>query len=249
MGKSAEEKRRDAQWKAEKGQIERFRRLAPAMKTALREKGCDLPFYDMLDSFEDEFKKLAMWSKEQIPTIHEVYEVGIKDIGGPAQQPSLPADWQRIKLNCEEDIGRSYTAEDPNATLRGGVTWFRDANGGTHAVIEVLRSPPCQWLYKEHKYAFKLPILLHEIGHVKDSEQRINIDLDANKVDVIEAEVFAHIFALSECFQRAYYMSGTMWSDSLAGYKNATDYRGEVARRVIARFQRPTYKAWPDYDA
>ena len=39
-----------------------------------------------------------------------------------------------------------------------------------------------------------------------------------------------------------------MYLDSLTAYKDAADYRGEVVRRLLARFQKPVYRQWMDYD-
>jgi hypothetical protein len=94
----------------------------------------------------------------------------------------------------------------------------------------------------------KLPILLHELGHVKDHENQINFDGSRKTADVVEAEVYANLFALDECFRRGYFESGEMWFASLMRYKDDTDYRGECVRRLLTRFHKPAYRSWQSYD-
>ena len=125
---------------------------------------------------------------------------------------------------------------------------FHAASGAFHRIIQVVKNPACQWEHKEYKYALKLPVLLHEIGHVKDFEGKVNLDRDSKTADLIEGEVYANLFALDECFRRGFYISGRMYLDSLTAYRDASDYRGEVARRLLDRFQHPTYRQWMDYD-
>lgn len=112
----------------------------------------------------------------------------------------------------------------------------------------MIRNPACKWEHKEYKYALKLPVLLHEVGHVKDMEGKVHFDRDSKTVDLIEAEVYAHCFSLNECFDRAYYMSGEMYLDSLTAYKHASGYRGEVVRRLLNRFEKPVFRQWMDFD-
>ena len=220
------------------------------MKVALKAKGCVLPFFDTLDSFEAEFKKLVAWAKTDFPSLHEVFEVSPADLDaeGDWGRLGLPGDWVQVRFDCDDELAASYTARDTTANLRGATTGFHDGSGGFHTIIQVVKNPACRWEHKEYKYALKLPVLLHEIGHVKDYESKINFDRDSKTADLIEGEVYAHLFALDECFRRAYFMSGGMYLDSLTDYKDATDYRGEVVRRLLARFQKPTYRQWMDYE-
>jgi len=248
--KERKRQRKQKQWEREKAEIEDRWRKAPHMKAALRAKGCILPFYDTLDSYEAEFGKLVAWAKAEFRSLHEVYEVSPIDLDdeGDWGRLGLPADWTQILFDCDDALAASYTTRDTTANLRGATTGFRDATGEFHTIIQVVKNPACQWEHKEFKYALKLPVLLHEIGHVTDYESKINFDRDSKRADLIEGEVYAHLFTLDECFRRAYYMSGTTYLDSLAAYKDASDYRGEVVRRVLARFQKPTHRPWMDYD-
>jgi hypothetical protein len=64
MSKDKDKKRRQrqAQWEKEKAQIDDMRRNAPEVKRALRRVGCDLPFYDYLDSYSEEFARIMAWA-------------------------------------------------------------------------------------------------------------------------------------------------------------------------------------------
>jgi hypothetical protein len=243
--------RKQRQWEKENAQIQQYRRLAPQMKAALRGQGCVLPFYEVLDSAEEEFGKLVVWAKTAFRTLHEVHEIDLETLKAKKRNEwlRLPPDWEQVFFDCRDSPeSASYNDPDDGANLRGATTAYRDSAGGLHTVVEVVKNPAVRWEHKEYRYLFKIPVLLHELGHVKDVENKVFFDADAKTVDLIEAEVYANVFALTECFRRAYYMSAEMLFDSLAGYTDDAAYRGEVARRVLERFQRPVYKKWVDYD-
>jgi len=243
------QERKQRQWEKESAEIVARWRRAPHVKAALREKGCVLPFYDTLDSYETEFKRLVTWAKTEFRSLHAVFEASPAELEdeGDWVQIGLPADWVQVRFQCDDELASSYSVRDTTANLRGATTGFHDADGGFHTIIQVVKKLECQWQHKEYKYALKLPVLLHEIGHCKDFEEKINFDRDSRKAEILEGEVYANLFALNQCFRRAYYMSGGMFLDSLTAYKDATDYRGEVVRRVLERFEKPTYREWMDY--
>src|SRR5262245_877580 len=171
--KDRKRQQKQQQWEREKAEIEDRRRKAPQVKAALRVKGCVLPFYDALDSAEEEFKRLAHWAKATFRSLHEVFEVGAEQFGEDWRQLGLPADWEQIQFDCDDERAASYMVRDTKANLRGSTTGFFDGSGGFHTVIQISKNPACHWEHKEHKYLFKLPGLLHEIGHVKDFEEKI----------------------------------------------------------------------------
>jgi hypothetical protein len=241
-----EEARRQAKWKEEKARIEERRKVGPKMKAHVRAKGCNLPFYDGIDSAEEEFHRLVVWAKEQCRSLHAVFEAEGKLIDDAASL-GLPADWEQVTFDMDDQVAESYLARDSKANLRGMTVAFRDAKGEFHTVILVIKNPDCSFEHKENKYLLKLPILLHEIGHVKDHEGQINFKRDTNRVDMIEAEVYANIFALQQSFARAYYLSGEMFLDAIISYKDDKGYRGEVTRRVVDQFKKPEYREWGEF--
>jgi hypothetical protein len=243
--------RQQRQWEKENAVIQQYRRHGPQMKAALRAKGCVLPFYELLDSSEEAFGNLVAWAKQEFHTLHEVYETehDILKTKKGKEHLRLPESWEQVIFDCKDSPEiASYNDPDDKANLRGGTTAYRDSEGGLHTVVEVGKNPPVRWEHKEYKYLFKIPLLLHELGHVKDMENRVCFNVDTKTVDLIEAEVYANIFSLTECFRRGYFMSAEMFYDSLAGYKNDTAYRGEIVRRLFERFQKPDYKKWIDYE-
>jgi hypothetical protein len=238
------------QWEREKAAIEDRREFGPQMKAALQAKGCILPFYDGLDLAEDEFRKLVAWAKAVFPSLHEVYEVNSVDFNLPSnsERLGLPGDWSQIFFSCNDERSSSYAIREPQANLRGATTAFEDPAGGLHTVIEVIKNPSGATLHKENKYILKLPTLLHEIGHAKDHHEGINFNREKRTANLVEAEVFAHLFALNECFSRAYYLSGEFYLKALEDHKDVADHRGLVIPRVLAAFRKPSYRKWTDYE-
>lgn len=252
MAKKTDKERRkqqeQAQWERENKQLREIRSNVLEKKAALKAKGCFLPFYDFLDSYEDEFKKVVAWARTEFRSLHDVFELLPDEMDNDWKRLGLPGDWQQIFFKCDDEHAASYNDDDPNANLRGGAVGFLDFNNNLHTIIQVIKNPQFGKKHKEHKYAFKIPILFHEVGHVKDYEEKINFNHETKTADLIEAEVFAHLFALKECYQRAYYISGDSWLASLMKHKDHTDYRGEVVRRVIERFEKPAFMPWLDFD-
>lgn len=248
--KEAERKRRQAKWERENAAIEEARRVAPAMKAALKAKGCDLPFYESIDSAEDEFNRLVAWAKSTRWSLRGVFEMPYDEIDIEAdwQRFGIPDDWVQLKYDCSDELAESYTARDKKANLRGAATGFRNKNGEFCTIIQVVRNFEYKFEHKERKYLLKLPVLLHEIGHVMDFEEKINFDRDTGRADFIEAEVYANVFALESCFERGYFMAAEVFLESLSQYKADADHRGEVVRRLLKRFSIPAYRKWVEYD-
>src|SRR5436190_5230720 len=55
------------------------KRSAPLLKAHLKAKGCDLPFYDYLDSYEEEFHRLVALAKAEYPSLIQVRVVNQDD--------------------------------------------------------------------------------------------------------------------------------------------------------------------------
>lgn len=235
--KSNESRNKDRvqqQWKAEQAQIMLFHRKAPYIKMILESRGCQLSFFDFLDSYEAEFGKLVDEYLASRPTLIGIYETddeGLKStdwtrFGGAA-------DWQQVFYNCYDDTTETYGRNDNQADVLGGMVTLRDTNGSIHTMIRICRNIKCAFRHKEFKYALKIPALLHEIGHVIDIEERINFNPEEETCRILDAEVFANHYAIEECVQRGYRQSFITWLDSWRGYVDAKDYRGEVARRTL----------------
>ena len=240
---------KDKQWEAENARIHNARKRAQTVKQALRRAGCRLPFYELLDSYNEAFQTLLQGAKREFPSLYEVYEVDAQEMKDFSSL-GLPASWTHIRFPCEDQLAGSYTADDPSANLYGCTTWFQSPTGEIRSIIRLPRKPACGFVHSEFRRGWNLPVLLHEVGHVKDSEIRQNIDPTTARADVIEAEVFANVYCLTECYRRAYFSGGETVFNALAKHatEDPSDYRTEVARRVVSQFQRPQFKRWTDYE-
>ena len=67
--------RRQRQWEEEDKTIRDLRAKAPYIKMILRGRGCVLPFYDYLDSYPDEFQRIATAAKNEHPSLIGIHEV------------------------------------------------------------------------------------------------------------------------------------------------------------------------------
>lgn len=222
------------QWKSENAELLSFRKKAPFQKMILRSRGCDLPFYDFLDSYEAEFAKLVDEFMASHPTLIGIHEVEAEEsdstdwgrFGGSA-------DWRQVFYSCDDDATNTYGERDKKANIKGSTVTLRDPEGGIHTLVCICRNVKCASQHRDLKYAVKIPALLHEIGHVIDIEKRINFDPAKETCRIIDAEVFANRYALEQCVERGYRQSLGLWLDSWREYVDAKDYRGEVARRTL----------------
>lgn len=221
------------QWESENAQLLSFRKKTPYMKMILRSRGCDLPFYDFLDSYESEFAKLVDEFSVSQPTLIGIHEVEEKELDSTDwERFGGTANLQQIFYDCDDDVASTY-GEDKKANVKGNTVTLRDSDGGIHTLVRTCRNMKSRFQHKDLKYALKIPALLHEVGHVIDIERRINFDPDKESCRIIDAEVFANRYALEQCVKRGYRQCLGMWLDSWQNYLDAKDYRGEVARRTL----------------
>lgn len=220
------------------------------MKERLRRLGCTLTFFDFLDSYAEEFKKIVDWGKERFPSLGGVYEVDDKTLDDNLNWRAFaePNGWTYVTIEVDDATGASYTAPDMSANMRGSTTVFRDPGGNLKTVVQVGKNPKFELVHPEHKYAMKIATLLHEFGHVDDIEKKINLDYDRRTGDIIEAEVYANLFALEICYQRGYFATADTIVSTYTKYKDLNEYRGEVARRLLERFKPPVVKRWQEYE-
>jgi hypothetical protein len=241
--KSREAKR--SQWKRENEQFEEFRLKAPYLKAVLKGRGCILPFYDFLDSYADEFQRIgasAMKSHWSLLGIHEVEH----ELFAASDQnwPRLGyADLDQIVFDLG-DAAPGYGEKGIDATLAGSMTAFFDANRTVRSVILIRQTVKTRAQHREMKYAFKIASLLHEIGHVHDLEQGLNFDVNSKRLDVIEAEVFANLFALQQMAKRSLFQSYFLLESALRDAIPIGGYIAEVAKRVFERLPRYELTDW-----
>lgn len=232
--KRGEEDRGRAQWKDEQARMLLFHRKAPYMRMILRSRGCRLPFFDFLDSYEIEFAKLVDEYLVSRPTLIGIYEVAAGELESTEwARFGGAADWQQVFYKYTDDATQTYGRGDRHVNVEGSTVTLRDVTGGIHTLVRIRRDVRCQFRHKELKYAVKIPVLLHEIGHVIDVEEHVNFDPTEESCRIIDAEVFANRYALEQCVRRGYRQSFLTWVSSWRGYADAEDYRGEVARRTL----------------
>ena len=98
-------------------------------------------------------------------------------------------------------VDDDYLVEDRKSTINGATIAFREATSTLRTLV-LIRRTVVNVSRSEFKYAFKLIALLHEIGHVKDWEQGVN--LKEGDVAILDAEVFANEYALRKLMEGDY---------------------------------------------
>ena len=102
----------------------------------------------------------------------------------------------------------------------------------------------------EFKYAFKLIALFHELGHVGDWENAIN--LKDGDVAILEAEVYAHQYAMRRLLEGDYRQALSTYLSSLEELTKGDGYRKNVAARLVgselfAECREFVKTTWHDY--
>lgn len=253
----AKEKKKHHQkmkYEQQKQSIESFRRMAPKVKSALRTIGVDLPFYDYLDNYQSEFSRFADEAKMEMKTLVGVHELDIGEFRNP--------DWGKFGLDKEQQItfslddrfseyGKKFSGNGKltktSVRFEGDTTYFLDGGGGFHSIVKLPRNPKGSLTHSDLKYAVKIGILLHEIGHVYDAENRINIDPISRRFDVVEGEAFAHCYALDHLAEQYLVGSYNMLYDSMEAMAVSGGYEGEIGELVCESHPRKTLVNWQDY--
>ncbi|MFO0806737.1 MAG: hypothetical protein U0791_26830 [Gemmataceae bacterium] len=232
-------------WQKENKKLASIRSKAPAVKRHLRSKGCDLPFYDLMDSYEDEFRRIVADAKRRFSSIVDVHEVD--------EQTYRACDWpalgysglQQVIFNSEDAAPR-YGEQESEANVCGYTSAFFDQGGKLRTGVMV-RNTVKDFEHKELKYAFKIPALLHELGHVQDIEQRLFFNVDTKTVKIIDAEVHANLYALDKLAERHLVHSYGLLFNAFKDASKREDYLGEVSRKVLERMPQHKLIDWNDY--
>lgn len=244
--KSKEKKRRERdrihrKWREEDQTLLEFQRKAPRIKAHLRKRGLNLPFYDYLDSYPAEFKRIAEYAKATYPSLLAVHEVE------PEIFSNLEGHWdalgcgnlKQVFFTIDESVA-DYGRRNLDANLNGATIAFLDEEGKTRTVICINKVAKCSFVHEHWQYALKIAGLCHEIGHVHDLENGTNFNVATRTLNVIEAEAFAHLFALELMAKRNLQQSFNMLADALRDAVGAGGYLGQVGTAVMERM--PEYK-------
>ena len=210
-----------------------FRRKAPVIKRFLKQQGHEQKFYDYLDSYIDAFRREASGALQRFPSLLGVHEVDDRDYyaaddGGLAGKLGyLGLTLIRFKTT---DVDDDYLAEDRKSNVNGVTMAFRDQAGTLRTLVLIRKIVP-NVLVTDIKYAFKLVALFHELGHVADWETGIN--LRDGDVAILDAEVYAHEYAMRRLMESDYRQALGTYLSALEKLTAGGDYRKAVADRLI----------------
>jgi hypothetical protein len=237
--KTDAKKRRDRAHKvkqAERGKrnatLDDFRRKAPTVKRFLKQRGCELKFYDFLDSYIDAFHREAGNAAKESSSLLGVHEVEDRQYYG-SHDGTFAASLGYTGLTQvfvkTTDVGDEYLAQDRKSNVNGVTVAFRNTAGALKTIVMIRKTVP-NVLATEFKYAFKLMALFHELGHVEDWEKAIN--LKDGDVAILEAEVYAHQYALRRLMEGDYRQALSTYLSALEELTKGDGYRKDVATRL-----------------
>lgn len=232
--RKCDRERRRRQHTQLKAQHDDLQKKGIYFKRVLRHRGIVLPFYDFYDSYFSEFSKVVAQAKIQFPSLLDIVELDDREYFATERGRFAPGLEQIFWDNTGQECA-DYGANSDGSNINGYTTAFRAGDGSLRTLVTIRKSVPNVHPHREHKYVFKLIALLHELGHVHDMEWQINFNSAASTFDTIEAEVFAHLYALGRMAERNYYQCYAMLIDGLKTHTEGEGYVKEVARLTLAR--------------
>lgn len=245
--KQKEKQRYRERFRKDSETLENFRTNAPQMKEELRKRGCDLPFYDYLDSYSDEFRRTAQEAKRRYRTLMDVREVS-EDVYKEGDWASVGYGHLEQILFSTDDAASDYGDKGTSGDIRGCTVAFHDPQHKLHTLVLIPRSVKLGNLaHPEFKYVAKIASLCHEVGHVHDIEAGVNFDVTTKRADIIEAEVFANLYALNLMAERQLVQSYTLLITGLQDAATKGGYLGVVGQRVLDQLPEHKLIVWNDY--
>lgn len=233
--------RKRESWERECEQIRKFKANASQMKRLLQQNGCELPFYDFLDSYEEEFQRIADAARAEHASLLGIHEVDDQMYSNRERDWSKLGytDFEQIFWDIKEDVP-DYGRKGTDKNMCGFMSALLDADRNVRSVILIRRTVKMSLQHREYKYALKIASLLHEVGHVHDLEQGLNFDFPTKSLSLIEAEVFAHLYCLDHLARRNLLQSFQMVKGGLEDAIPKGGYLSEVAQKVLERM--PSYQ-------
>jgi hypothetical protein len=246
--KDKERAKQQRRWEAENKSIGEFRAAAPEMKRRLRGWGCDLPFYDFLDSYTEKFEQIAKAALKAHPSLRDVHEVDDPIFRSKNWAKLGYGNWQQVQVHFDDKYENDYGGVVTDENLCGCASIFHDEKGGLRTGIMIRRTVKNWMEHREYKYITKIVALLHELGHVHDIENSINFKINGDKaeVDIIEAEVFANVFALDRLAEQHLRMCYRTFLDAVRRHSKKAGYIGEVCQEVLERHAERDLVDWHD---
>lgn len=237
-GDRKQAKKRDQEYHRLEATFSQLRTKGPYLKKMLRARGYDVPFYDFYDSYTDEFSKIVTQAVSDHPTLLGVFEVDDPDYFGSDHSKFAPGMTQIFWRMPQEPSGYGKKGDESN--ISGNTMAFHTASGELKTLVHIRKKVPDSKPHREFRYIMKLIALLHELGHVHDMEHAINFKHALSEADIIEAEVFAHLYALEWMAKQNYCQCFLTLVDALKKHIAEHDYRGTVSKLVIERM--PEYQ-------
>lgn len=236
--KQQEQARKRVRWKKEDDEIKDFRRKAPHMKKYLQGRGCILPFYDYLDSYADEFERIVGVARKEFPSLLGIHEVDDETYFKDKWSQLGYENIQQIFFGIDDKYADYGTAVG-KSNLCGSMIAFHDSNQEVRTLVLIRQKVEISAEHREYKYALKIIALFHELGHIHDLERRINFGVEERRLDLIEAEVYAHLYCIEHLARRNLIQSFNMLVDGLQAAIPKGGYIAEVANKVLERL--PNY--------
>lgn len=140
-----------------------------------------------------------------------------------------------------------YGTSERETNTRGNATFFEAEYGEQHAVILLPTRVPGSNDARDLQFALKVGALVHEIGHVVDAEQSLNIRIKERQFDVIDAEIFANVYALNYLAEQTMGQSYNMLFEAIEKVNEQEGYMREVGRGVLAVHPRAAIPNWNDF--
>ncbi|MCR9116608.1 MAG: hypothetical protein NXI22_06625 [bacterium] len=184
---------------------------------------------------------LAASAVAEHPTLLGVHEIEGGDKEEKFWEPLGYRDLTQIFYTIDDELtDYGKMSGKKQATLDGGMTSFWDADKQLRSIITIKKNIKASVHTDEMKYAIKIASLLHEIGHVKDLEEGINLNVADEQMDVIEAEVYANLYAIDELAKRDFFHGFGLLLSGLRDSIPQGGYIAKVATQVIERL--PEYE-------
>jgi len=223
-----------------------MRQTGKRLKPILRKVGCDLLFYDYLDSYEERFQRIVEHAKASIPMLAGIHEVPSGVLEDTNWEELGYGDLTQVFFSLSDTFA-DYVKADAQGNLRGSATFFVDESGAERAVILIEKPSTGGKDTRDIQYALKVAGLVHEIGHVEDAVRRGNICIEEKSFDVVAAEVFAHVYALNELARLGMRHSYLMLYEALKRLAASDGYAGDIGKGVMSSHEKVAIPNWQDF--
>lgn len=195
-------------------------------------------FIDLLDSYETEF---AAWkASPPVPSLVGIYELDDAAFYADSYDERLKeAGCPYPMVYFDTDLDNSSTRAPETTVGTGYTSAVKDDKGKIRPVI-LMRSgvnPQTKDGHPEFAHAVRLIVLMHEMGHAEDIAKGVNYDAKTLKLDIVEAEVYAHEYVCRHAKRLNYRVLLSYYLENLQEWcETGNDVQRLSAERAIKRF-------------